>query len=79
VEARAAKLATLTGLSPVLLESLTIMASGSVAPASLRQGAAAVKELTRLMEVNRIRRLRAAGFDKETAHYLSELHTPNLM
>jgi hypothetical protein len=31
------------------------------------------------MEVNRIRRLRAAGFDKETAHHLSELHTPNLM
>jgi hypothetical protein len=79
VENRAAKLATLTGLSPVLLESLTILASGSVKAASLREGAAAVNELTKLMEVNRIRRLRAAGFDKETAHHLSELHTPNLM
>lgn len=79
VEARASKLASLTGLSPVLLESLTIMASGSVSAASLRRGASAVKELTKLMETNRIRRLRAAGFDKETAQYLSELHTPNLM
>ncbi len=79
VEARAARLATLTGLSPVLLESLTVLASGSVSAAALRQGAGAVKELTKLMETNRIRRLRAAGFDKETSHYLSELHTPNLM
>ncbi|HYN98783.1 MAG TPA: hypothetical protein VEU28_03840 [Actinomycetota bacterium] len=79
VEARAAKLASLTGLSPVLLESLTILAAGSDQSASLRRGAAGVKELTKLMEVNRIRRLRAAGFDKETAHHLSELHTPNLM
>lgn len=79
VEARAAKLSSLTGLSPVLLESLTILASGSVSAAPLRRGAAAVKELTQLMETNRIRRLRAAGFDKETARYLSELHTPNLM
>ncbi|HEX2149666.1 MAG TPA: hypothetical protein VHI31_05800, partial [Actinomycetota bacterium] len=67
VEARAAKLSSLTGLSPVLLESLTILASGSVSAAPLRRGAAAVKELTQLMETNRIRRLRAAGFDKETA------------
>ncbi|HVL52504.1 MAG TPA: hypothetical protein VM754_13510 [Actinomycetota bacterium] len=79
VEARAAKLSSLTGLSPVLLESLTILASGSVSAAALRQGAAAVKELTGLMETNRIRRLRAAGFDRETSRYLSELHTPNLM
>ncbi|HEX2053636.1 MAG TPA: hypothetical protein VHJ78_07935 [Actinomycetota bacterium] len=79
VEARAAKLASLTGLSPVLLESLTVLASGSVSAAALRRGAAAVKDLTVLMETNRIRRLRAAGFDKQTARYLSELHTPNLM
>lgn len=79
VEARAAKLATLTGFSPILFESLTILAAGSIAPASLREGAARVKELTRLMESNRIRRLRAAGFDDKTAEHLSELHTPNLM
>lgn len=79
VEARAAKLSTLTGLSPVLLESMTIMTAGSVKTASIRRAAGEVKDLTRLMETNRIRRLRAAGFSKETSHYLSELHTPNLM
>jgi hypothetical protein len=31
------------------------------------------------MERNRVRRLRAAGFDAPTARYLSDLHTPNLM
>lgn len=79
VEARAAKLATLTGLSPVLLESMTIMTAGSVRSAPIRRAAGEVRDLTRLMETNRIRRLRAAGFDRETSHYLSELHTPNLM
>ena len=79
VEARAAKLATLTGFSPVLFESLTIMASGSLSPPALKEGAARVKELTRLMESNRVRRLKAAGFDDKTAQHLSELHTPNLM
>lgn len=79
VEARAAKLATLTGLSPVLIESLTVMASGSRSSAALRRGSAAVKELTGIMELNRVKRLRAAGFDEAGARYLSELHTPNLM
>jgi hypothetical protein len=79
VEARAAKLATLTGLSSVLIESLTIMAAGSLAPAALSEGAAQVKQLTRQMEANRVRRLLAAGFDDKTARYLSDLHTPNLM
>ena len=31
------------------------------------------------MHRNRTRRLRAAGFDRETAQALSELHMPNLM
>jgi hypothetical protein len=79
VETRAAKLATLTGLSSVLIESLTIMAAGSMQPAALSEGASQVKELTRIMEENRVRRLKAAGFDDKTAQYLSDLHTPNLM
>jgi hypothetical protein len=33
----------------------------------------------RTMERNRIRRLSSAGFDAQTARYLSDLHTPNLM
>jgi len=31
------------------------------------------------MEDNRIKRLRAAGFDRRAAQHLSDLHTPNLM
>jgi hypothetical protein len=79
VEARAAKLASITGLSPILFESLTILAAGSLGPAALKEGAAKVKALTRLMESNRVRRLKAAGFDDATSRHLSELHTPNLM
>lgn len=78
-EQRAAKLTELSGLSPLLHEGLTIMAAGSLRPAALSEGARAVRELMRTMERNRIRRLRAAGFDAATARHLSELHTPNLM
>jgi hypothetical protein len=79
VEARAAKLMSLSGLSPVITESLTVMAAGSLRPEDLGEGAAAVKALMRRMEDNRIKRLRAAGFDVSQARHLSDLHTPNLM
>lgn len=79
VEARASKLTTLTGLSSLLTESLTIMAAGSLRPGDLSDAAAEVRGLLRRMEENRVRRLRAAGFDHKAARYLSDLHTPNLM
>jgi len=78
-EARAAKLISLSGMSPILMESLTILAAGSMNPSDLAEGAAKVAVLTKQMEVNRIRRLRAAGFNEKTAQHLSDLHTPNLM
>ncbi len=77
-EQRAAKLTELT-LSPLLTEGLTIMAAGSMRPAALSDGAAAVRTLMQTMERNRIRRLRSAGFDAREARHISELHTPNLM
>jgi hypothetical protein len=58
---------------------LTLMAAGSLQPAELSSGAAAVRELMQTMEGNRIRRLQAAGFELRTAQHLSDLHTPNLM
>ena len=76
---RAAKLTEMSGLSPLLTEGLTIMAAGSLQPADLGRGAAEVRELMSAMESNRVRRLRAAGFDHATARELSDLHTPNLM
>ena len=78
-EARAAKLVSLSGLSPVLQESLTVMSARSFQPAELAEAATHVRRLTRTMERNRIRRLSACGFDDAMARHISDLHTPNLM
>ncbi len=79
VERRAARLTTLEGLSPAVLESLQVMSARSLARADLATAAAAVRGLMARMGENRLRRLRAAGFDAATARHLSDLHTPNLM
>jgi TusA-related sulfurtransferase len=79
VEARAAKLASLSGLSPVVIEALTVMASQSLVPAELSEAAADVRALMATMQRNRVRRLTACGFSVRTARYLSDLHSPNLM
>jgi TusA-related sulfurtransferase len=78
-EARAAKLTSLSGLSPLLVEALTIMAAPSLQPAELAEAAADVRDLMATMESNRLRRLRACGFSAAMAQHLSDLHTPNLM
>jgi hypothetical protein len=78
-ESRAAKLVSLSGLSPVLVEALTVMTAASSQPAELAEAAAGVRGLMATMERNRLRRLGACGFDAATARHLSELHTPNLM
>jgi TusA-related sulfurtransferase len=78
-EARAAKLTSLSGLSPLLTEALTRMAARSSQPAEIGEAAGEVRALHVTMDENRRRRLRAAGFDDATARHLSELHTPNLM
>ena len=79
VEARAAKLASLDGLSPIVGESLVVMTARSSQPSDIGEAGNAVRDLIHRMHRNRIRRLRAAGFDERTAQHLSELHTPNLM
>lgn len=78
-EARAAKLVSLSGLSPILVEALTVMAAPSLQPAELAEAASGVRALIARMEQNRLRRLAACGFDAGTARHLSDLHTPNLM
>ena len=78
-EARAAKLTSLSGLSPLVTESLILMAARSLQPADLSAAGDALRQLLQAMERNRIRRLRAAGFDAPTARHLSDMHTPNLM
>ncbi|MGH2887631.1 MAG: ferritin-like domain-containing protein, partial [Solirubrobacteraceae bacterium] len=78
-ETRASKLVSLSGLSPLLVEALTIMAARSIRPSDLSDAAADVRTLMRTMERNRLRRLQACGFNAATARHLSDLHTPNLM
>ncbi|MGO9496171.1 MAG: sulfurtransferase TusA family protein [Solirubrobacteraceae bacterium] len=78
-ETRAAKLVSLSGLSPILVEALTVMAARSLQPAELSDAAADVRTLMQTMERNRLRRLQACGFTATTAGHLSDLHTPNLM
>jgi hypothetical protein len=78
-ETRAAKLTSLSGLSPLVTESLILMAARSLQPADLSTAGDALRRLLQATERNRIRRLRAAGFDAPTARHLSDLHTPNLM
>ena len=78
-EARAAKLTSLSGLNPVVTDSLVLMAARSLRPGDLAEAGTAVRGLMQTMERNRVRRLAAAGFDRPTALHLSDLHTPNLM
>jgi hypothetical protein len=78
-ERRAAKLASLSALSPILVESLVVMTAASRQPAELGEAAGRVRGLMATMERNRLRRLESAGFDAVTARHLSDLHTPNLM
>ena len=78
-ENRASKLVDLTGISPVVSEALTIMATASMQPADISEAAASVRSLMRSGAVNRVSRLQEAGFDEPTARHLSDLHTPNLM
>lgn len=78
-EARAAKLTTLTGLSPAVKESLVLMSARSRHPTDIAEAGAAVRHMLERMHGNRIRRLRAAGFDPASANHISELHTVNLM
>jgi TusA-related sulfurtransferase len=79
VHARAAKLVSLDGLSPLVGESLVLMSARSLQPADIGDAGRAVRDLMQRMRRNRVRRLRAAGFDTKTARELSDLHTPNLM
>jgi hypothetical protein len=79
VEARAAKLTTLSGLSSAVKESLVLMAARSRHPTDIAEAGSAVRRMLERMHDNRIRRLRAAGFDPASASHLSELHTVNLM
>lgn len=78
-ERRAAKLAELSGLHPLVVESLTVMAARGTARTDLAEASAAVRSLRTRMETNRVRRLKAIGLSDPVARRLSDMHSPNLM
>jgi hypothetical protein len=53
---------------------LTILSADSLQPAEVGEAAARVRDLTQAMKCNRIRRIRACGFDAATAPHLGPLH-----
>jgi TusA-related sulfurtransferase len=79
VEQRAAVLDAATGVQPMVQESLAILAGGGSSPEQMVLGVERGRKLYETMHRNRMRRLTLAGFDAESARYMSELHTPNFM
>jgi hypothetical protein len=79
VERRSRMLASISGLSPYVYDSLVIMAGGGVSPEQIRRGAQHVAGLHREMDRARRERLQGLGFSVEEATTLSTYHTKNFM
>jgi hypothetical protein len=72
-------LADTAGLNADVFDALVVIAAGSLAPAAIARGFAAVTELVHDMDRGRRRRLLRLGFPEAEAAALSELHTRNFM
>jgi TusA-related sulfurtransferase len=79
VRRRAATLAGATGVPAPIQDALTILAARGIDPPSVRRGHEAFRELLDTMHQGRLKRLTHAGFSREQAQQLSDLHTPNFM
>ena len=79
VRKRAASLHGVGGVPAPLQDALTILAAGSADPEAVACGHEAFRELLATMHASRIRRLEHAGFTRNQAETISELHTPNFM
>lgn len=73
-EERASFLRETSGFNPFVQEALAILAGGGSDPSQTQFGARMVRELYKKMHDDRVVRLTEAGFDKETAIKISELH-----
>jgi TusA-related sulfurtransferase len=79
VRRRAASLANVGGAPEPLQDGLTVLAAGSAESKAIARGHDAFRQLLDDMHVNRVKRLEHAGFTREQAQTLSNLHTPNFM
>lgn len=76
---RAAVLADVRTLNPLVEESLIILAAGGLQPDRLPVGMHALHRLYSSMHENRIKRLQLVGFSDSEAEALSQSHTVNFM
>jgi hypothetical protein len=76
---RAAALANVRTLNPLVEESLVILAARGLQPEGLPKGVQALDDLYSSMHENRIRRLQLVGFSESEAAELSQSHTTNFM
>jgi hypothetical protein len=79
VERRHHALQDTAGLNAEVFDALVLLAAGSWAPADIRRGWQAVRDLQARMDEGRQRRLGAIGFPDDEAAELSALHTRNFM
>lgn len=79
VRRRAATLSGVGGVPDALQDGLTVIAAGSTSPTAIARGHDTFRELLHTMHENRVKRLEHAGFTREQAQTLSDLHTPNFM
>ncbi len=78
-EQRSEALRASTGANPLVTEALAVLAGGGARPEQLVRGLAAVRDLYRDMDLQRVQRMLQSGLDETTARKVSELHTPNFM
>jgi len=76
---RAASLAEVRSVNPLVEESLIVLAAGGLQPERLPGGVRAVRGLYETMHENRIKRLQQIGFSSEDSEHVSQSHTPNFM
>jgi TusA-related sulfurtransferase len=79
VEHRSRMLASISGLSSYVHDSLVIYSGGGVSPQQIRIGAERVSALHRDMDDQRRERLRSLGFGEAVATQMSAYHTKNFM
>lgn len=79
VEARHDALAGTAGLNEEVFDALVLLAAGSLAPAAVARGHAAVQGMVREMAAGRRARLARLGFDAAAAERLAAMHTRNFM
>ncbi len=75
IEERASYLYAVSGADPFVIEALATLAGGGSERRQIEEGMRKVSDLHERMHQTRVRRLLQAGFDRDTAVRISELHS----